>query len=166
MPWPGLRQRRGMGWANAPGSVSATASGNSATMNFAASSLEMEAFRAISSATTAPVDTSGVNFWIDGTATLHVRSDGGPDNWGSFALLSGGADVLVNDDLLVGLAVHTDWMEDLTDVSQVNGRGVMVGPYISAELLEGLFLDASVYYGHSWNTISRISSAANSKPTG
>lgn len=146
---PGIRDRRSMGSGNAPGSVSATASGNSATLNFAGSTLELEAFQAMDRAVA--VDTSGLNFWIDGTATLHVRNQEGGDSWGSFALASVGADVMVDKNLLVGVALHSDWMEDLTDISAVEGRGVLVGPYLSAELTEGLFLDASVYYGQSWN---------------
>nr|WP_314258564.1 fibronectin type III domain-containing protein [uncultured Devosia sp.] len=146
---PGIRDRRSMGSGAAPGSVSATAGGNSATLNFAGSTLELQAFQAMDRAMA--VDTSGLNFWIDGTATLHVRNQDGDDSWGSFALASVGADVMVDQNLMVGVALHSDWMEDLTDISAVEGRGVLVGPYLSAELTEGLFLDASVYYGQSWN---------------
>lgn len=151
---PGLQDRRGMGIASSPGVISMTPNGNSMTMNFATSTLSMAAFQAMDSLIAEPVNSSGVNFWIDGTATLHVRSDSGTDHWGSFALLSAGADVLVNDKLLVGLALHADWMEDLTGVSRIAGNGILAGPYVSAELGDGVFLDASLLYGHSWNDVS------------
>ncbi|WP_143154551.1 putative Ig domain-containing protein [Devosia limi] len=150
---PGLVNRRAMASASAPGSLSFSPSGNSISMNFAASTLAAAASAADSLAMQ-PVGNDGINFWIDGTATLHVRADNGTDHWGSFALLSAGGDVLVNDKLLVGLALHVDWMDDITDFSRANGTGVLVGPYMSAEIGEGVFLDASVFYGRSWNNVS------------
>src|SRR5690606_32315436 len=133
---------------SAPGSLSFSPSSNSISMNFAASTLAAAASAADSLAMQ-PVANDGINFWIVGTATLHVRADNGTDHWGSFALLSAGGDVLVNDKLLVGLALHVDWMDDITDFSRANGTGVLVGPYVSAEIGEGVFLDASVFYGRS-----------------
>lgn len=150
---PGLANRRAMAAAAAPGSLSFSPSGNSISMNFAASTLAAAASAADSLAMQ-PVADDGINFWIDGTATLHVRSDNGTDHWGSFALLSAGGDVLLNDKLLVGLALHVDWMDDITAFSRANGTGVLVGPYVSAEIGEGVFLDASVFYGRSWNNVS------------
>ncbi|KRA42029.1 fibronectin type III domain-containing protein [Devosia sp. Root635] len=152
---PGLRDRRNAASANMPGMVQVTPSGNSVTMNFAASTLAATAASAAAqSLALQPVDDSAVNFWIDGTATLHMRADGGTDHWGSMALLSGGADLLVNDQLLVGVALHADWMDDITGTSRATGNGVLAGPYVSAELGEGVFLDASLFYGRSWNEVS------------
>jgi len=150
---PGIVNRRSLASASAPGSLSVSPSGNSISMNFAASTLAAAASAADTLAMQ-PVADDGINFWIDGTATLHVRSDNGSDHWGSFALLSAGGDVLLNDKLLVGLALHVDWMDDITDFSRANGTGVLIGPYVSAEIGEGVFLDASAFYGRSWNTVS------------
>lgn len=152
---PGLQARRGAASASAPGTVSVSPNGNSITMNFAGSTLAANAAAgAAEGLAQEPVDTSGVNFWIDGTGTLHVRTEGGNDHWGSLGLFSAGADVLVTDDLLVGLALHADWMDDLTSNSRVVGKGILAGPYLSAELVEGVFLDASLFYGRSWNEVS------------
>jgi outer membrane autotransporter protein len=54
----------------------------------------------------------------------------------------------------VGLALHADFMDDIADDTTVEGTGLLIGPYISAEIVDGVFLDASVYYGHSWNDVS------------
>lgn len=152
---PGLQDRRAAGSAQLPGAISVTPSGNSMTMNFAASTLAATAAsNAAESLVTASVDKGGLNFWIDGTATLHFRNDSVGDHWGSLALVSIGADMLVTDDLLVGVALHTDWMDDITRASRTAGTGLLVGPYVSAELADGVFLDASAYYGQSWNTIT------------
>ncbi|UJW85878.1 IPT/TIG domain-containing protein [Devosia sp. SL43] len=152
---PGLQDRRSAGSAQLPGTISVTPSGNSMTMNFAASTLAATAAStAAESLVSAPVDEGGLNFWIDGTATLHFRNDSVGDHWGSLALASVGADMLLTDDLLVGVALHADWMDDVTGASRTAGTGVLVGPYVSAELVEGVFLDASAYYGQSWNTIT------------
>jgi hypothetical protein len=152
---PGLLARRAAGNAAMPGTISVTPSGNSISMNFAASTLAANAAsNAAGSLVTAPVDEGGLNFWIDGTATLHFRNDSAGDHWGSLALASVGADMLLSDDLLVGVALHTDWMDDITGASHTSGTGLLVGPYVSAELVEGVFLDVSAYYGQSWNTIT------------
>lgn len=151
---PGLRERRGQAGASAPGTINAIPGGNSVTMSFASSSLQIAAFEAMDGLVADAVDTGGVNFWIDGTATLHVRGGNDSDYWGSFSLLSAGADVLVNQDLLVGVVNHADWMEDSSSSSSVTGQGFLVGPYVSAELVDGVFLDASVLYGRSWNDAS------------
>jgi hypothetical protein len=152
---PGLQDRRSAGNATLPGTVSVTPSGNSMTMNFAASTLAATAAsNAAESLVVETVDEGGLNFWIDGTATLHFRNDSVGDHWGSLALASVGADMLLTDDLLVGVALHADWMDDVTGTSRVAGTGLLVGPYVSAELVEGVFLDASAYYGQSWNSIT------------
>ena len=152
---PGLQDRRSAGSAQLPGTISVTPSGNSMTMNFAASTLAATAAsNAAERLVSEPVDEGGLNFWIDGTATLHFRNDSVGDHWGSLALASVGADMLLTEDLLVGAALHTDWMDDITGASRTAGAGLLVGPYVSAELVEGVFLDASAYYGQSWNTIT------------
>ena len=152
---PGLAERRNAASASTPGTIRISPSGDSVTMNFAASTLAATAAGAAAqSLAMEPVEDNAVNFWIDGTATLHIRADGSTDHWGSMALLSTGADMLVNDQLLVGVALHADWMDDITSTSRVVGQGILAGPYVSAELGKGVFLDASLFYGRSWNEIS------------
>ncbi|HEY4199187.1 MAG TPA: Ig-like domain-containing protein [Devosiaceae bacterium] len=156
---PGLRQRRAMAAGTSPGIVTVSPSDDALTLNFASSLAELRSWNAAGDAAGA-LAAGGAdadlpfNFWIDGTATLHMHNDDdGDDHWGKFALLSVGGDYLVNDKLLVGLAFHADFMDDLTDTTTIEGKGILVGPYVSAEIVDGVFLDASIYYGHSWNDI-------------
>ncbi|MDB5529387.1 MAG: hypothetical protein JWR51_2490 [Devosia sp.] len=155
---PGLRQRRGMGAGTSPGVVNISPSDSSVTMNFASSLAQLRSWGEAGDAAGAlaqsdPAEAMPFNFWIDGTATLHLRSDDGDEHWGRFALVSVGGDYLVNDKLLVGLALHADFMDDIADTTTIEGTGVLIGPYVSAEIVDGVFLDASVYYGHSWNDV-------------
>jgi outer membrane autotransporter protein len=59
----------------------------------------------------------------------------------------------VTDKILVGLAVHSDHMSDPGKGTNVEGTGVLVGPYASIAFAPSLYLDASVLYGQSWNTL-------------
>ncbi|HEY4199185.1 MAG TPA: Ig-like domain-containing protein [Devosiaceae bacterium] len=157
---PGLLERRAMATGNAPGTVNIAPSDNSIALNFASSLAEMRAWNAAGDAAGAlaanPVGGQDpFNVWINGSVALHLRSDDNDDDhWGKFGLVSVGADYLVNDKLLVGLALHTDVMDDLTDTSKTTGTGVLVGPYVSAEIGDGVFLDASLFYGRTWNEVS------------
>ena len=156
---PGLLERRAMATGSRPGTLGITPNGNSIAMNFASSLAELKAWGeagdAANTLASAPSDAPlPFNVWIDGSATVHLRSDDAEDHWGKFALVSVGADYLVNDKLLVGVALHADFMEDRTDTSAASGTGVLVGPYVSTEIGAGVFLDASVLYGRSWNTVA------------
>jgi len=154
---PGLLQRRGMAGGNSPGTIDIAPNGNAVTMNFASSLAQMKAWNQAGDAANALAASdaqSPFNVWIDGTATLHLKTDNGEDHWGKFGLVAVGADYLVNDKLLIGLALHADVMDDLTSTSTTKGTGLLVGPYVSAEIGDGVFLDASVFYGHSWNEVS------------
>jgi outer membrane autotransporter protein len=150
---PGLRNRFGSG----PGVINIAPNGNSVALNFASSTGQLAAWNAAGNAAEAlaqgAVDTR-FNAWIDASATVHLRNGTAGESWGRFALVSLGADYLVTDGLLVGLALHADSMRDDTSNSGLEGSGFMFGPYISTEISDGLFLDAEVYYGKSWNDLT------------
>ncbi|HEY4201968.1 MAG TPA: putative Ig domain-containing protein [Devosiaceae bacterium] len=163
---PGLIERRAMANGQRPGTLGVSPSEDAMTLNFASSLAELRAWNGAAGAADVLAGPAAAplpfNFWIDGTATLHVRDeDGTDDHWGRFALLSMGADYLVNDKLLAGVALYANFMDDLTDLSKVSGKGVLAGPYISAEIGNGVFFDASVLYGHSWNDVSTGSFTGN-----
>jgi len=88
-----------------------------------------------------------LSFWIDGSLTFHTRDEAD----GSLSLVGAGADYLVNDRFLAGVALYLDGMRDVTDVGEITGTGALVGPYVSVEILDNVTLDASVFFGHSWN---------------
>jgi hypothetical protein len=94
--------------------------------------------------------------WTSGRYTMHNR----PDNagrWGSFGLLSAGMDYLLTDRLLIGLSLHIDQMTDPGGAeSTIEGMGWLVGPYVSAELGDGVFFDTSLLLGGSSNRIDGV----------
>jgi len=155
---PGLIDRRQMGSGQRPGTVNVSPAGNSVSMNFASSLAELkswgEAGDAAGALAAGPSEADAFNLWIDGSLTLHLRTDDGQEHSGNFGLLSMGADYLVNDRLLAGVALHIDTMRDDAASTGTTGQGMMIGPYLSMELGEGVFLDASLLYGRSWNDVS------------
>lgn len=147
---PGLRSRTGL--SGRPGTVAANIVGNSQVFGFAASLAEINAAGGAAEvlAQGSAAGAMPFNVWIDTRMTLHARSrDTG--HWGEFALASIGADYLVEENLLAGVALHGDWMRDASVDTEVEGAGFLVGPYVSIGLDEGLTLDASAFYGRSWN---------------
>lgn len=87
------------------------------------------------------------SFWIDGSLTFHTRDDAD----GRLSVVGAGADYLVNDRFLAGVALYLDNMRDVTDIGGITGTGALIGPYVSLEILDNVTLDASVFFGHSWN---------------
>lgn len=51
------------------------------------------------------------NLWVNGTLTVHNRAANG-NRWGSFGMVSAGADYLPGDKALIGLSFHYDHMTD------------------------------------------------------
>lgn len=138
---PGLRDRRG----SAP-NVSLSEANGDAVLNFSArtgDAWDLGPGAALLADDTAPP----FSFWIDGSLTFHTRDDAD----GSLSLVGAGADYLVNDRFLAGVALYLDGMRDVTDIGQITGTGALVGPYVSVEILDNVTLDASVFFGHSWN---------------
>jgi uncharacterized repeat protein (TIGR01451 family) len=90
------------------------------------------------------------DLWLEGNFTTY-DSDYGD---GSFAVGYIGADRMVNDRLLVGLLGQFDWMSQDEDSDNVEGWGWMVGPYVSAELVDNLLFDARFAWGQSYNDVT------------
>lgn len=154
---PGLVDRRRGADGQQPGTVEISPSEAGVTMNFASSLAQVNAWNAAGSAAGALANITApnrFNAWIDGQVALHVRNQDSLEYTGSLALLSLGADYLVNDKLLAGLAFHIDTMDDRAGMTRTDGKGLLIGPYISAEIGDGVFLDASLLYGHSWNEVT------------
>lgn len=140
--------------AATPGSILLTPSnGNSLTLAYAAS-MQTAAVGAAESLALAEADAGGLRFWIDGSNTIHMRAGNAGEKWGTAAALSLGADMLATEKLLLGLSVHADWVSMERKSEKNAGTGLAVGPYLSVELSENLYLDASVLYGQSWNDLT------------
>jgi hypothetical protein len=83
------------------------------------------------------------NFWAE--------AEFGKGNSDSdFFLGYAGADYLVNDHVTLGMIVQGD----ASSVDGVDGQGWMVGPYLSAEIVDHVFLDLRGQWGHSSNQSS------------
>lgn len=149
---PTLSNRFGSG----PGTINLTPNGNSVALNFASSTGQLGAWSAAANAAEAlAAPDTRFNAWIDGNlTTLHMRNDGKEKSWGRLAMISVGGDYLVDERLLLGMALHGDFMVDEDKFSKIGGSGFIIGPYVSMEVSDGLFLDAEIYYGRSWNDVT------------
>lgn len=146
---PGLVERRAAGAADTMVSSSFLPSESSLALNFATSLAQIEAASGVGDATR-------LNVWIDGTVMVHNRGE--DDEWGSFGMISVGADYLLSEKALLGLAFHYDRMVDPTDeYTTLDGAGWLAGPYASFELGDGVFWDTGLYLGGSANDIDTVS---------
>ncbi len=84
------------------------------------------------------------------------KFDSGAQGDGHFAVAYFGADYLVTPDMLVGVILQIDDMEDLSAALNTSARGTgwMVGPYMTARLAPNLYFDGRVAAGRSTNEVS------------
>ena len=149
---PGLMERRMAAAASDPVSVKATPSGEGLALGFASSLAQIDAARNAADGVIA-AQPSRFNAWIEGAVFAHKRDDNA-GRWGSFAMVSFGADYLLSERLLLGLSFHYDRMSDPTDAdAKLTGNGWLAGPYASVALAENVFWDTSLRYGGSSNDI-------------
>ncbi|MBY6200573.1 autotransporter outer membrane beta-barrel domain-containing protein [Maritalea mobilis] len=88
------------------------------------------------------------SIYEDGTGDLAERN-------GRFAIAHVGADYLVNEDLAIGVMAQGDWSsEDIDRYSDIEGRGWMIGPYVSGAFSETLFFTGRLAWGESTNDAS------------
>lgn len=103
---------------------------------------------------TATLSAGGLwHFWAEGEYSNYTDATGiAGARDGEFGLLSLGIDRLLHDRLALGVMVQVDRTgEQVAGTSDVSGNGWMVGPYLSAELREGLFLAARMGWGRTAN---------------
>lgn len=128
-----------------PNTLGVQSSGGAPVLNFFASS-DTPAGSAADALAAGAVPVP-FRIWIDGTFALHND----PDSEGQFGVVGVGADYRVHPGLLAGVALYLDYMTDTKATSAISGKGLLIGPYISTELTDGLVLDASLFYGRSVN---------------
>ena len=149
---PGLIERRQMANTADPLTARLTPSANGITTSFSTSLVQMDV-AANSADGLGEAGLSPFNIWIDGTFMLHNRDQNG-GNWGSFGMVSAGADYLLSEQALIGLAFHYDRMTDPTNAdATLTGNGWLAGPYASFEIGKGVFWDTGLFYGGSSNRI-------------
>ncbi|MGO4623001.1 putative Ig domain-containing protein [Ensifer sp. 2TAB8] len=151
---PGLIERRKMGRAgNDPISTSMSPSENGITLGLSTSLAQLRSTEEMEDGGEGVAAVSPFNVWIDGAVTVH-QGDENDGRWGTFGLISAGADYLLSEKALIGLSFHFDRMTDPTDAdAELTGNGWLAGPYASFELGSGVFLDTSLLYGGSWNDV-------------
>ncbi|WP_370677708.1 Calx-beta domain-containing protein [Pleomorphomonas sp. PLEO] len=148
---PGLLDRRQMAEARSPITGRMSPGDTGLTTTFATSLTQLQAAKAHADGVEA--GSSDFNAWVNGTFMLHDRDENG-GNWGSFGMLSAGADYLLTEHALIGLSLHYDRMVDPTEEDgELTGNGWLAGPYGSFEMADGIYWDTSLLYGGSSNTI-------------
>lgn len=149
---PGLLERRQMARATESVISRATPSGDGMVFGFSTSLAQIEAARNKADGVTES-ELPEFNIWLDGTFLVHNREESG-SKWGSFAMISAGADYLISDKALLGFSFHFDRMTDPTDGdNELTGNGWLVGPNASLEIAKGIFWNSSLLYGGSANDI-------------
>lgn len=93
-----------------------------------------------------------LDVWLEGKYAKFDATGG----TGGFAVLHGGLDYKVSNDLLLGVGAQLDWigMDTAGGVGHAEGLGYMIGPYITANLAPGLYVDARAAWGQSFNDVS------------
>ncbi|WP_062226757.1 Ig-like domain-containing protein [Aureimonas frigidaquae] len=166
---PGLIERHLANRSGERATLRIAPSGNGVGVSLATSTTQLAAARRVGDPAIGDQPMPLFNFWFEGTILAHKQGGSagradtliGPDNggtndnngWGTFSLLSAGADYLVTSNMLLGLAVHSDRMTDPGNGTHVEGTGMLTGPYASIRLAPSLYLDASLLYGRSWNDV-------------
>jgi len=124
---PGLLERRRAAEATDPVTFRMSPGADGLTANFSTSLAQMEAARdhadGLKGGTYSPF-----NIWLNGALTFHNREENG-NKWGSFSMLSVGADYLLSEKALIGLSFHYDHMTDPTkEDAELTGNGWLAGP--------------------------------------
>lgn len=99
-----------------------------------------------------------IDVWIQGTWSESEDDRAGLNSENSFGMVFIGADMLLNEDILIGGLVQFDQMETTTGPlsSRIDGDGWMAGPYMAARIGEQLYFDARFAWGKSDNTINPL----------
>ncbi|WP_449396272.1 putative Ig domain-containing protein [Devosia riboflavina] len=149
---PDIFDRRIAAGGNRPGSLNVQTDNMSETYQFATSLEQLRGFAANPPGDGPRVDLPPlpVNIWVDARLALH-GTEGEDLQWSRLGVAAAGVDVLVNDDVLVGIAAQMDWMTDQTEQSTFTGTGYLIGPYASIALSDNLSLDLALFYGKSTN---------------
>ncbi len=76
----------------------------------------------------------------------------------SFSIISFGADLKLSDNVLLGALAQFDSLSDKgpLEAGEAEGDGYLVGPYLTARLAEGFFVEARAGWGSSDNRVSPL----------
>lgn len=93
------------------------------------------------------------DIWFEGHYGEFKASEGSNGHFGIGYL---GADYLFTPDLLAGVMLQFDSLDDQSAItgSSISGQGWMVGPYVTARVAPNLIFDGRFAYGRSTNEVS------------
>ncbi|MGC1497761.1 MAG: hypothetical protein WA790_18295 [Sulfitobacter sp.] len=91
--------------------------------------------------------------WLEAHYNEYKASQGSSGHFGIAYL---GADYLITPDLLAGVMLQFDSLDDESTVanSTISGKGWMIGPYVTARVAPNLIFDGRISYGQSTNKVS------------
>lgn len=94
--------------------------------------------------------------WLEGRFERYRIGGPGTEINGGVAMLQGGLDVRIGDNLILGVTAVGDGARELSDDLGyfVEGLGWMAGPYGALRLGDHVIFDAKFLWGQSWNDIS------------
>jgi len=96
------------------------------------------------------------DIWAEGKYSSFRDAGFASNQDGHFAMLTAGADLVVNPNVLVGAMISFDSMSQLKTLAstQSSGQGWMAGPYATFRLADGVFLQTRAAWGKSINMVS------------
>lgn len=97
------------------------------------------------------LQTPKFDVWTEGF--LQRLSVSGSD--GYFGVIHSGVDYLVKPNVLMGVALQVDFAELEAGTAKTQGRGYMVGPYVTVKLSENLYFDGRYAWGKAENKTSQ-----------
>jgi outer membrane autotransporter protein len=105
--------------------------------------------------------------WTEGAFSYYSQDRIDDKRQGHAGIFFAGADYLLHPGFLVGVLVQIDWMDESSSVlgRNADGRGWMVGPYLSVRLTQNLYFDARALWGRSSNHIDPLGAYIDSFDT-
>jgi len=122
-------------------------------LSYAASASDAAAFLDARTGNAEMPDIGKWDIWAEGSFDVFADN---LNQSGQFGIAHFGADYLVSEDILLGLKLQIDWMNQnfAATSGTVSGLGAMVGPYATIALNDNFYLDVSGAWGMSANDIS------------
>jgi outer membrane autotransporter protein len=96
------------------------------------------------------------DIWVEGRYSGFSDDAGNIDRDGHVGLLYVGGDYRVAQNMIVGVLAQFDWAKDDSGLlaSNVDGNGWMIGPYMSMQVHENVYLDLRASWGRSDNDLT------------
>ena len=96
------------------------------------------------------------DIWVEGRYSAFDDDSGNLDRDGHVGVLYVGGDYRIAQNMIVGALVQFDWSKDDSSVlaSNVDGNGWMIGPYLSMQVHDNIYVDLRAAWGRSNNDLT------------